>query len=114
MTARDDESADAVWRLVRGDDLLGEILVEDVDFPWLRGRLVPTPAFDELRPLLEQELALVDAEPFDAAAWEQVHDRIVASVGLVSPRGQAAEFLIRIRGDEVWFRWSDERTTGDG
>jgi hypothetical protein len=103
-----------VWRPVRGDDLLGEIIVEDTDFPWLRGRLVPGPAFAELRPLFEQELALVEADPFNVDAWQQIYDRIVESVELTSPSGPVAEFLLHVRGDEVWFRWSDEQDEPPG
>ncbi|MDW8478294.1 hypothetical protein R3L02_41845 [Streptomyces scabiei] len=37
-----------VWRLMRQEDLLGEIVIDQADFPWLNGRFVPTPTFGEV------------------------------------------------------------------
>jgi hypothetical protein len=98
-----------VWRLVRGEELLGEIVIHGSDFPWLTGRFVPQPAFDEVKPLFDEELVLVESGLDDQVAeWERIYDRIVDDLGLVSPHGPAAEFLLHVRGTEAWFRWSDE------
>jgi hypothetical protein len=95
-----------VWRLLRRGEPLGEIVVDDGDFPWLHGRFVPEPAFSEVRPLFERSLELLDAE--DYAAWEPAYDRINATMTLVAPDGPVAEFLLHIQADRAWFRWSDE------
>ncbi|WP_327309056.1 hypothetical protein OG730_40815 [Streptomyces sp. NBC_01298] len=34
-----------VWRLMGQEELLGEIVIDEADFPWLNGRFVPTPTF---------------------------------------------------------------------
>lgn len=102
-------TSNEVWKLVRGEELLGEIVIEDADFPWLSGRFVPQPAFADVKPLFDAELALVESGLDDnVAAWERIYDRITASVSLVSPRGPVSEFLLHVQGDEAWFRWSDE------
>ena len=98
-----------VWRLVRGEELLGEIVIESADFPWLSGRFVPQPAFDDVKPLFDEELALVESGlENNVEAWERIYDRITASVSLLSPRGPVPEFLLHVQGHEAWFRWSDQ------
>ncbi|MFI5606131.1 hypothetical protein [Amycolatopsis sp. NPDC051903] len=99
----------AVWRLVRGDELLGEIVLENADMAWHFGRFKPQPAFAEVKPLFDEELALVDSgleDNYDA--WERIWERITASMSLVSPRGPVPEFLLHVQGDEAWFRWGDQ------
>lgn len=97
-----------VWRLVRDEQLLGEIVIENADFPWLSGRFLPQPAFAEVKPLFDQELALVESGLDDADAWERIYNAITDSVTLLSPHGPVPEFLLHIQGDEAWFRWNDE------
>lgn len=102
-----------VWRLVRGEVLLGEIVIEDSDFPWLSGRFRPQPAFAEVKSLFDEELALSEAlceseSDEDVAAWERAYERIAGSLSLVAPHGPVPEFLLHVQGDEAWFRWSDE------
>lgn len=52
---------DCVWRLMRQDELVGEIVVDGSDFPWLEGRFVPAPAFSEVKPLFDRVRALAEA-----------------------------------------------------
>ncbi|MEV7028352.1 hypothetical protein [Kitasatospora sp. NPDC093558] len=95
-----------VWRLVRREELLGEIVIDGSDFPWLEGRFVPAPAFAAVKPWFDESLALLEAdetERFDAA-----YDRIADALSLVAPSGPVAEFLLHIEDDRAWFRWSDE------
>ncbi len=100
-----------VWRLVRQEELLGEVVVDEADFPWLHGRFVPTPAFDEVKPWFDESLSLVEAEEFER--FDEVYDRIAHTLSLVAPSGPVAEFLLHIEDGRAWFRWSDEpsRTT---
>ncbi|MGW3044503.1 hypothetical protein ACWC9T_31670 [Kitasatospora sp. NPDC001159] len=95
-----------VWRLRRGEELLGEIVVDDGYFPWLEGRFVPRPGFAEVKPWFDESAALVDAEDFEA--FDRAYDRIAGTLTLASPQGPVAEFLLHIRGDRAAFRWSDE------
>ncbi|MEU6380709.1 hypothetical protein [Streptomyces sp. NPDC046909] len=98
-----------VWHLRHphsGDEPVGEILIDDADFPWLSGRFTAAPAFDALRELFARELALVEGG--EGEEWERVYDEIRRRVSLCSPDGPVPEFLLHIDGDRAWFRWSDE------
>jgi hypothetical protein len=97
------------WRLQRGQTLLGEIVVEDSDFPWLRGAWVPTSHFEEVRGLFDAELALLESDEL-GDEWERLYQRIQdAGVRIHYPDGGCVpEFLLHIKNNEAWFRWSDE------
>ncbi|GAA1656856.1 hypothetical protein GCM10009733_063120 [Nonomuraea maheshkhaliensis] len=93
---------------MRGDDLVGEITIADVDMPWFSGRLVAGPAYPDLEPLFRQELELLDTLDEDYERWEAIYGEIARAVRLVAPHGPVAEFLLHVRDGEAWFRWSDE------
>lgn len=98
-----------VWRLRDGDEPVGEILIDEADFPWLAGRFTPGPGYAAVRELFVRELALLERD-FDevAEAWEAAYGEIRSRVSLSSPDGPVAEFLLHIEGDRAWFRWSEE------
>ena len=99
-----------VWRLFRGEELLGELTVTDIDFPWLHARFDARPAFEGLRPLFVEELSLVESEQDDADAWDALYKRIREEVKLRYPDGRdVPEFLLHIDGTTAWWRWSDDR-----
>ncbi|MFD7630324.1 hypothetical protein ACFV7Q_30610 [Streptomyces sp. NPDC059851] len=89
----------------RGRELLGEIEIVESDFPWLRGRFTAQRAFAEFRPWFDEALAALDAEDFER--FDEVYASMSRTLILVSPTGPVAEFLLHVRGDEAWFRWSD-------
>jgi hypothetical protein len=100
-----------------GEDVgeIGEILIEDADFPWLSGRFSAGPAYGAVHHLFVRELALAergDAEHW--TRWEEAYAEIERRVRLVSPDGPVAEFLLHIQGDRAWFRWSDEPFEREG
>ncbi|MDF2711105.1 MAG: hypothetical protein K0R62_6757 [Nonomuraea muscovyensis] len=97
-----------VWRLMRQDELVGEITIEDADGPWLSGRFVAGPAFPDLEPLFQQELVLLDTLDEDYERWETIYGKITRAARLVAPHGPVAEFLLHVQDGEAWFRWSDE------
>ncbi|MET7486473.1 hypothetical protein [Streptomyces sp. NPDC005538] len=96
-----------VWQVRGGEETVGEILIDDADFPWLSGKFTPGPAFDAVRDLFIQELALAQADD-DWSLWEEAYDEIRRRVTLTSPDGPVPEFLLHIEGERAWFRWSDE------
>ncbi|PPS80529.1 hypothetical protein [Streptomyces sp. MH60] len=117
-----------VWHVRRAPDAgrvadpesgdIGEILIDDADFPWLSGRFRAGPAYGAVRELFARELALAEADDAEhGARWEAAYAEIERRVRLVSPDGPVAEFLLHIKGDRAWFRWSDdpfgERRAGD-
>ncbi|MFI7404226.1 hypothetical protein ACIBW9_27725 [Streptomyces sp. NPDC049541] len=98
-----------VWRVRSGAEPVGEILIDDADFPWLSGRFTAGPAFESVRDLFARELALMDQDHEEHwQEWETTYDEITRRVSLSSPDGPVAEFLLHIEGDRAWFRWSDE------
>ncbi|MEV4927092.1 hypothetical protein [Streptomyces roseoverticillatus] len=92
-----------VWRLLRGDTLVGTITVDDSDFPWLLGRFAAEPAFEEVRPWFDAVLAVLDADDLDR--FDAVYDPIAEAQPLVSAKGPVGEFLLYIEGDEARFRY---------
>jgi hypothetical protein len=97
-----------VWQLHSGDGPVGEILIDEADFPWLSGRFAATPAFEPLRELFARELALVERLEAEPDEWERAYGEIRRRVSLISPDGPVPEFLLHIDGDTAWFRWSDK------
>ncbi|MGW8063780.1 hypothetical protein ACVV2G_16240 [Streptomyces ziwulingensis] len=101
--------APAAGEAGEGGREIGEILIDDADFPWLSGRFGAGPAFGAVQELFARELDLAERDDEDhRVRWEAVHAEIERRVRLVSPDGPVAEFLLRIQGDRAWFRWSDE------
>ncbi|WP_328876740.1 hypothetical protein OHT76_40585 [Streptomyces sp. NBC_00287] len=97
-----------VWHIRSGDESVGEIAIDEADFPWLSGHFTPGPAYACVRDLFARELALVARVDEDVEEWEAAYDEIRRRVSLSSPDGPVAEFLLHIEGDRAWFRWSDE------
>jgi hypothetical protein len=100
------------WRLMAGDLVVGVINVTGGDFPWIIGTFQPTEAFDEFSDLFARELALVDGGQLEAhmqefeGIWQEIEKRL----SLVKPDGiTAAEFLLHVRENEAWFRFSDDK-----
>jgi hypothetical protein len=101
--------ADPVWRLVRGDELLAELVVTDADFPWLNARVRPAAGFAGVRPLFDDELRRLEDLDEEPEQWEAAYRSIREVVRLLTPDGRAvAEFLLHIEGENAWWRWSDE------
>ncbi|MCF3102038.1 hypothetical protein IPZ58_10620 [Streptomyces roseoverticillatus] len=98
-----DRTENDVWRLLRGDTLVGTITVDDPDFPWLVGRFAAEPAFEEVRPWFDEVLAVLAADDLDR--FDAVYGPIEEALTLVSPKGPVSEFLLYIEGDEARFRY---------
>ncbi|MEV7437425.1 hypothetical protein [Streptomyces griseoviridis] len=109
-TARPPEGA---GRGADAGEVIGEILIDDADFPWLSGTFTPGPGFDAVRDLFARELALAQGAEERWEEWEKVYAEIERQVSLSSPDGPVPEFLLHIDGGKAWFRWSDE-PFGDG
>ncbi|MFI6013199.1 hypothetical protein ACIBAG_31025 [Streptomyces sp. NPDC051243] len=98
-----------VWRVRGGDEPVGEIRIDEADFPWLSGRFTPGPGYAAVRDLFARELALLERDLDESREeWETAYDEIRRRVSLSSPDGPVAEFLLHIDGDRAWFRWSEE------
>jgi riboflavin kinase/FMN adenylyltransferase len=102
-----------IWRLRRGDDILGELVEDGVDFPWREARFTPTDSFESVRELFERERAeLEEAIERRTDEWdtqEELYGEIRRGLQLEAPDGHLVpEFLLHIDGDRAWWRWSDE------
>ncbi len=99
---------DGVWQLVRDGQTLASLVVTGGDFPWLHARLEPDAAFEEVRPMFDEELRLLDHLDDDPASWEAACQRIRQALRLIAPDGRPVpEFLLHIDGTQAWWRWSD-------
>lgn len=98
------------WLLKNGDALIGSIDVTGTDQPWFTGHFSPEPGFAEFSDLFKAELALVEGNLEDEIAqWEEIYGRITNRLRLLKPDGtEVPEYLLHIRGDDAWFRYSDE------
>ncbi|NJQ05981.1 hypothetical protein [Streptomyces lonarensis] len=97
-----------IWRLVdrATETTVGEIHVEDMDYPWLTGRFAALPGFGSFRPLFDALSDRLETEDWDG--FERVHRRIDAALALHRPEhGAVPDYLIRLDGDEAAFRWAD-------
>jgi hypothetical protein len=101
------EPTSEVWTLRDREDTVATITITDSDFPWLSGRLDAKSGFEKYRNLFDAELAAMERED-----WEEADRRYYAireQLQLMYPEGgRVPEFLLHVRGDEAWFRWSDE------
>ncbi len=101
--------AERAWHLVRGDELLAELVVTGGDFPWLNAEIRPAAGFAEARPLFDDELRQLDLLDDDPEPWEAAYHRIREAVCLLAPGGRPVpEFLLHIQGTDACWRWSDE------
>jgi hypothetical protein len=97
-----------VWQLASSDRTIALLVVTGSDFPWLHSRVEPQDGFDDVRPIFEDELRLLDDLDDQIPAWEAMYQQIRRTVSLIKPDGRAVpEFLLHIDGREARWRWSD-------
>ncbi len=105
-----------VWRLMRGDEPIADLVVTGSDFPWLNAQVRALPGFEQVRPLFEDELRALEHIHDDQAAWQSAYDNICRAVSLMYPADdpvsraadRVPEFLLHIDGEYAWWRWADE------
>jgi hypothetical protein len=93
---------DRVWQLVRGDELLAELVVAGGNFPWLNAKVRPGAEFAEVRLLFDDELRRLKFLDDEPGQWEAAYRHIREEVGLLAPDGRPVpEFLLRIEGEDA-------------
>jgi hypothetical protein len=101
------ETQQTVYRLLRGDKLLGTVTHHPAhdDFPWRGGVFEPTPEFDSVRPLFDEELRLLNADRMDewTVAWDDI-ERPGLALEPLDGGSPITEFLIHIDGTKTWWR----------
>jgi hypothetical protein len=95
----------ADWLLKRGGVVLGHLAQCKPDQPFVFCRFTSTSAFEEVRPLFEAELRLLNTGQMED--WEKAYQAIDAlGLRLESSGGKTInEFLLHIDGVEAWFRY---------
>jgi hypothetical protein len=94
-------------KLMRGDTQLGILTVYDLDMPWFLCRFVPDAAFENVRPLFDAELDVLNkaGTDFDPERWEKAYQDIEAlGLCLIPDAGEKiGRFLLHIKDTEAWF-----------
>ena len=103
-------NADEVWTLHHGGRVVARLHVSQSDFPWLQADVEPCDGFEDVAPLFEKDLQLLDAmTDVETPEWTAAYERIRAETRLTYPDGRdVAEYLLHIDGDQAWWRWTDE------
>ena len=100
-----------IFLVARREELIAELVVERLDPPWLRGRVVPRHGFAALRPLFDHERELAANLDRDPAAWARAYRRLRGEVRLIKPDGHdVPEFLLHIDRKRAWWRCGDRRS----
>jgi hypothetical protein len=95
------------WRLLYRGNEVATFMVVDSDFPWLYGKVYPSPRFAEVRSVFDEEITLINTDP-DDERWDEIYERIREEFRLVAPDDIVVpEFLLHIDGEDAWWRWSD-------
>ena len=94
------------FHLMRGEEVLGVLVLKTTDFPWINCEFKPAASFEEVRSYFDEELKLVEADSMEE--WESAYARINA-LGLrlidVEKGEDIGDFLLHVQGDEAWFRY---------
>jgi len=100
--------APKTWKLTRGGILLTTLVIDGeqqfVDYPGCEGTYQIEPAFEELRPLFQRELQLLDIdEPAENDEWADIWERLAAPGLFV----ESADGKSRI--EILWIHFKDGR-----
>src|SRR6516164_2608710 len=100
-----------IWLLARGEEPVAELLVEQRDRPWVRGRVVPWEGFGPLRQLFDRERRLAAQMDEVPDAWARAHQELRREVRLIGPDGrEVPNFLLHIDGRRARWRSGDLRS----
>lgn len=96
-----------IWLVAHQEELVGELVVERSDGPWLRGRVVARDGFAALRPVFDREQRLARRLTSDPVGWWQAHRQLRREIRLIKPTGEeAGDFLLHIDGRRAsWRHW---------
>ncbi|MBI3978129.1 MAG: hypothetical protein HY331_08085 [Chloroflexi bacterium] len=95
------------WHLMKRRAVFGTLTFERVEGGWTFCTFEPTQAFDALKDTFEEEVILLETEPFDEARWQRAARKIHRLRLTLRPVSGGAELdapLLHIEGDRAWFR----------
>jgi hypothetical protein len=95
------------YKIYRGDVLLGTVVEERPEFPWTVGSFVPTPHFEEVRPLFDEEMRLLQQKNYGAwhLAWAKIAEPGLRLEPLDIDDVMITNFLIHIVGNRFSLRY---------
>ncbi|MFI1481826.1 hypothetical protein [Streptomyces sp. NPDC020747] len=99
---------DRSWQLMQAHTLLGTLTLEEIDQPWFRGHFSGTPAWEDVRPILEEWTRSIEAEEPDPPRVDQAMRAVDGlHLSLVPANGDELidDFLIHVRGTQASFRY---------
>ena len=96
-----------IWLVAHQEELVAELVVERLDGPWLRGRVVARDGFAALRPAFDREQRLANRLTSDPMGWWLAHRHLRREIRLIKPTGEeAGDFLLHIHGSRAaWRHW---------
>jgi hypothetical protein len=96
-----------IWLVAHQEELVAELVVERLDGPWLRGRVVARDGFAPLRPVFDREQRLARRFTSDPLGWWHAHRHLRREIRLIKPTGEeAGDFLLHIDGGRAsWRHW---------
>jgi hypothetical protein len=95
-----------VLYLKQGETILGTLEDDGSDFPWFYCIFKATEAYQDIKPLFDRELELIEMEDWEQ--FEQIYQQIRdLGLCLVEKDGETVvtDFLLHIEGDSAWFRY---------
>ena len=96
------------FQLRRNEQLLGTLRQYNVNFPWVECKFTPTEAFQEFKPLFDEEVEFMGSGAFDVEEWDAVYRKIIdlnLEIYDLTEKSSITEFLLHIKDDEAWFRY---------
>ena len=97
--------AHETWQLKRGAEVLAELLLTEVDQPWLFCSFQPAVAYSSVAAFFANDAALLKSGDYDAreAAMEAI-DSLGLTLVNTSSGESFSEFLLHIQEGKAWFR----------
>lgn len=96
---------DESWLLMQKDVILGELSNPNLDMPVFFCTFRARPEFEQIRPLFDEELRLLNEEVMDE--WETAYRRIDALKLRLKPKDggrSIRRFILHVEGEMAWFR----------
>ena len=94
------------FHLKQKGKLLGTLRSYDLDFPWLLCKFEPAEAFQQIKPLFDEESKLLEND--DMEKWEVAYSKIDnLNLELISIEDEKSisDFLLHIQDAEAWIRY---------
>ena len=96
------------FQLKRKNKLLGTLRSYTIDQPFIYCKFEPTGAFQQFKPLFDEEVEFMESESFDIEEWDAAYRKILdLNLQLIdlTDKSLITEFMLHIKDDKAWFRY---------